>query len=167
VSGPLPFDPIAEATRHWCDRGWTNAAPGMAAVTSIMRAQQIVQARVDAQLKPLGVTFARYEVLMLLTFSRTGQLPMKVIGDRLQVHPTSVTNAVDRLEADGLVRRAPHPGDRRALIVALTDSGRETAATATERLNEHVFSDVGLSPTDLTALTDNVRHLRSAAGDFV
>ena len=54
VSGPLPFDPIAEATRHWRDRGWTDAAPGMAAVTSIMRAQQIVQARVDAQLKPLG-----------------------------------------------------------------------------------------------------------------
>lgn len=121
----LGFDPIARAREQWVEQGWGPAADGMAAITSLMRAHQIVLARVEATLRPLGVTFARYEVLMLLWFSRRGSLPMKVIGSRLQVHPTSVTNAVDRLEDAGLVTRSTHPEDRRAMLVALTPSGRE------------------------------------------
>ncbi len=91
---------------------------------------------------------------------------MKVIGDRLQVHPTSVTNAVDRLEADGLVRRVPHPTDRRALLVEITQGGRDIAAAATERLNDRVFSDVGLTGRDLDSLTSALEGLRARAGDF-
>src|SRR5690349_20868132 len=104
----LPSDPIAEARRQWAAHGWTEAADGTAAVTSLMRAHQIALARVEAVLKPYAVSFARYEVLMLLYFSRRSSLPMALIGERLQVHPTSVTNAVDRLQAAGLVRRTPH-----------------------------------------------------------
>ena len=63
----------------------------------------------DGALRPHNLTFARYEALVLLTFSRSGRLPMRVMGDRLQLHPTSVTNIVDRLQADGLVRRTPIP----------------------------------------------------------
>jgi len=66
-------------------------------VTSVMRAQQVLLARVDAVLSPFGLTFARFEVLMLLQFSRSGALPLSRIGQRLQVHPASVTNAIDRL----------------------------------------------------------------------
>ena len=65
----LPFDPVAEARRRWVEHGWEDAAAGMAAVTSLMRAQQIVSARVDEALRPHALTFARYEVLMLLLFS--------------------------------------------------------------------------------------------------
>lgn len=163
---PLPFDPIAEARRQWEERGWSQAAGGMAAVTSIMRAQQIVLARVDAELKPLGLSFARYEVLMLLWFSKSGQLPMKVIGARLQVHPTSVTNAVDRLEEDAMVQRLPHPEDRRAVLVALTAAGRASARQATTRLNRSVFEDLGLRGREEQQLTDLLRGLRERAGDF-
>ena len=140
----LPLDPVAEAQRHWEQRGWPDAAPGMAAVTSIMRAQQILLARVDAVLRPAGLTFARYELLMLLEFSSSGVLPMRVIGSRLQVHPTSVTNAVDRLESDGLVVRQAHPSDRRAVLVAITPAGRQRAAAATGELNRDVFADLGI-----------------------
>ena len=94
---PDAIDPIAEARRRWVEHGWVDAAPGMAAITSLMRAQAIVSRRVEVALRPLGITFARYEVLMLLSFSRRGSLPMSLIGARLQVHQTSVTNAVDRL----------------------------------------------------------------------
>ncbi|REF29299.1 MarR family winged helix-turn-helix transcriptional regulator [Calidifontibacter indicus] len=162
----LAADPIAVARDEWERRGWADAAPGMAAVTSLMRAQQIVAARVDAALKPFGVTFARYELLMLLTFSRKGTLPMKLIGSRLQVHPTSVTNAVDRLEAAGLVTRSTHPDDRRAFIVGITDQGRDLAARATDALNAQVFAAPGLTPTDLEALVDVIGRMRSDAGDF-
>jgi DNA-binding MarR family transcriptional regulator len=165
VSSPLPFDPIDEARRQWQSHGWADAADGMAAVTSLMRAQQLMLARVDRLLRPLGLTFARYEVLMLLMFSRTGALPLSVVGNRLQVHPTSVTSAVDRLEAQGLVRRSPHPSDRRAVLAELTTTGRDLAAQATAVLNDQVFAEVGLDDPDLALLIDVVRKLRRSAGD--
>jgi DNA-binding MarR family transcriptional regulator len=162
----LPLDPIAEARRHWVEHGWAEAADGMSAVTSLMRAHQIALARVETVLKPHGVTFARYEVLMLLYFSRKGSLPMAVIGQRLQVHPTSVTNAVDRLEADGLVRRRAHPDDRRATIVELLDSGRELAEAATAHLNAQVFQDPWIPPDGVATLVAVLTDMRRTAGDF-
>ena len=162
----LGFDPIARAREQWVEQGWGPAADGMAAITSLMRAHQIVLARVEATLRPLGVTFARYEVLMLLWFSRRGSLPMKVIGSRLQVHPTSVTNAVDRLEDAGLVTRSTHPEDRRAMLVALTPAGRELAERATTALNTEVFEQPDLGAADVRSLVDVLTRLRRDAGDF-
>lgn len=162
----MQLDPIAEAHRHWTAHGWQDAADGMAAVTSLMRAHQIALARVESVLRRHGVTFARYEVLMLLYFSRTGVLPMAKIGERLQVHPTSVTNAVDRLEAAGLVRRTAHPTDRRATLVELLDAGRELALTATRELNKEVFSAPGIAPEGVTSLIAILGEMRKDAGDF-
>ncbi|WP_232071641.1 MarR family transcriptional regulator [Phytohabitans flavus] len=162
----LPLDPIADARRRWAEQGWAEAADGMAAVTSLMRAHQIAIARVEAVLKPHGVTFARYEVLMLLYFSRKGTLPMALIGERLQVHPTSVTNAVDRLEVAGLVRRIRHPGDRRATIIEISDEGRAVAEAATSDLNTQVFSKPGISDSSVHDLIRILTELRGNAGDF-
>lgn len=138
----------------------------MAAVTSLMRAQQLVLSRVEAVLKPVGITFARYEVLMLLVFSQRGSLPMGTIGSRLQVHPTSVTNAVDRLQAAGLVERLPHPRDRRATLVAITADGRAVADKSTAALNGEVFSRLGLTRADTRSLVGILTRLRAEAGDF-
>lgn len=162
----LGFDPIAAARLRWSEEGWEEAAGGMAAVTSLMRAHQIVLGRVERVLRPLGVTFARYEVLMLLRFSRRGSLPMKVVASRLQVHPTSATNAVARLEAAGLVTRAIHPDDRRAVLVTLTPEGRRLADGATAALNAEVFGRPGLHEDDLGTLVDVLTRLRKDAGDF-
>jgi DNA-binding MarR family transcriptional regulator len=163
---PLQLDPIAEARRHWEDHGWGDAAAGMAMVTSIMRAQQILIARVDQVLTRFNLTFARYEVLMLLLFSRRGSLPLGKVGARLQVHPASVTNAVNRLEADGLVRREPHPTDRRATLAALTPAGRRVAQQATEAVNAAVFASTGLTPEQLDDVFRLLRRLRLTEGDF-
>ena len=162
----LDFDPIERARSQWVEAGWSEAADGMAAITSLMRAHQIVLARVEASLRPLGLTFARYEVLMLLWFSKRGSLPMKIIGSRLQVHPTSVTNAVDRLEDAGLVNRSTHPDDRRAYLVELTSSGRELVERATKALNTEVFEQPVLSPRDQRTLVGVLTRLRHSAGDF-
>ncbi|RMI31670.1 MarR family winged helix-turn-helix transcriptional regulator [Nocardia stercoris] len=165
-SHPLRLDPIAEAHRQWTAHGWDEVADGMAAVTSLVRAQQIVMARVDEALRPSGLTFSRYELLMLLNFSKSGALPMAVASARLQVHPTSVTNTVDRLEAAELVRRVPHPSDRRATLIEITDTGRELAATTTEQLNARVFANPGLPPARLRLLLDLLAEFRAGAGDF-
>ncbi len=162
----LPFDPIAEAHRQWVEHGWGDAADGMAAVTSLMRAHQIAVSRAEAVVRPFGITFARYETLMLLYFSRRGALPMSVLGSRLQVHQTSVTNAVDRLESAGLVVRRPHPDDRRSTLVEITPAGRELAERVTAELNTRVFTDPGLSASAMTKLVAVLRAYRKDAGDF-
>jgi len=138
----------------------------MAAVTSVFRAQQIYLARVDQVLRPLGLTFARYEVLMLLLFSRAGSLPLNKMGARLQVHPTSITNAVDRLVAQDLLRRVPHPTDGRTTLAEITERGRELALRATAGINESVFADPGLPGSDVTTLVEVLQKLRRSAGDF-
>lgn len=166
TSGPLPFDPILEARRQWDEHGWTSASSGMAAVTSVFRAQQIYLARIDAVLRPLGLTFARYEVLMLLLFSRAGSLPLSVVGSRLQVHPTSITNAVNRLVEQGLIRRVPHPTDGRTTLATLTPAGRRLAERATAAVNEAVFADPGLDSEGVGELVEVLQRLRRAAGDF-
>jgi len=162
----LGFDPIDEARRQWIDRGWQDAAGGMAALTSIIRVEQLLMARVEEELAPFELTFARYELLVLLDFSRAGALPMGKLGARLQVHPASVTNAVDRLEAQGLVERVAHPDDGRATLATITSTGRRRVRRATAVLNEAVFSDLGWSERDLRDLFRILRKLRRGAGDF-
>src|ERR671916_393587 len=124
-------DLVAEARRQWERRWGPEPALPMAAVTSIMRVQQLLMAELNGLLKPLDLTFPRYEALMLLEFSSRGSLPLGKIGERLQVHRTSVTNIVDQLERSGFVRRAPHDEDRRAVLAEITAAGREAAAAAT------------------------------------
>lgn len=160
------MDPIAAARDNWVAAGWDEAADGMVAVTSVMRAQQILQSRVDDVLRDLSLTFARYELLMLLHFSSRGSLPLKKASERLQVHPTSVTNSVDRLEAAELVRRRPHPTDGRATLVEITDEGRRVALKATDALNSAVFARPGLTPRQLAGLIGVLDALRRDAGDL-
>ncbi|MUM15664.1 MarR family transcriptional regulator [Mycobacterium sp. CBMA271] len=162
----LPFDPVDEAHRNWVESGWGEVADGMAAVTSVMRAHQIMLARVEDVLRPHGLTFSRYELLMLLSFSSAGSMPMAKASARLQVHPTSVTNTVDRLEEAGLVRRVPNPTDGRGTLVEITDVGRQLGAVASGDLNAKVFSQIGLSPSRTRTLVSVLTHLRRDAGDF-
>lgn len=162
----LAVDPIAEAKRQWMAHGWTDAAAGMTAVTSIMRAHQLMLARVDEALRPFGLSFARYELLTLLSFTREGRMPMASATARLQVHPTSVTNTVDRLEASGLVRREPHPEDGRSTLIVLTEAGRDIAGRATTALNTGVFEAPGMSADDTDELVAIIARMRRDAGDF-
>jgi DNA-binding MarR family transcriptional regulator len=161
----LALDPIAEAKRQWTEHGWSDAATGMTAVTSIIRAQQLMLTRVERALKPFGLSFARFELLRLLAFTREGALPMSSAITRLQVHPTSVTHTVDRLGADGMLRKEPHPDDGRAALLVLTDEGRSRVEDATDALNA-VFADLGMAPDDEVELVRILARYRKAAGDF-
>jgi DNA-binding MarR family transcriptional regulator len=163
---PLDFDPIEEARRQWNEHGWQEAADGMALITSVIRAQQIYLARIDAELRPLNLTFARFEVLTLLSFTRSGSLPMSKIGARLQVHPTSVTSSVDRLEDEGLVRRRAHATDRRTTLVEILPAGRRALKKATAALNNHVFASPGVSKKETEAMFKLLKSLRASEGDF-
>jgi DNA-binding MarR family transcriptional regulator len=165
----LPFDPIERAGVLWEKHSPgepTEVYAAMRAVTSIMRAQQVLIGELDTLLKPYGVTFSRYEALVLLSFAKNGALPLSKVGERLQVHATSVTNVIDRLEAAGLVRREPNPHDGRGTLAVITDDGRRVAHEATAQLNAARFGLSALSTRDLVELFTILRGLRIGAGDF-
>ena len=159
-------DPIHEAHAQWIRHGWTEAADGMAMVTSLVRAQQLLLERIDAQLRPLDLTFARFEILRLLSFTQSGAMPMTRLGSLLQVHPTSVTSAVERLVRQGYVERLRREQDRRVILASLTSSGREVVDRATRALNREVFEQPGLAPHEVARLTDLLARLRANADDL-
>ena len=170
MSEPLAFDPIAEASRQWDAHWGSDATASMAAVTSIMRAQQIVLSRLNALLTPLDLTFPRYEALMLVYYSRRGELPLGKISDRLQVHRASVTNVIDKLADSGYVERdlaaVGHDQDRRAVLARITTDGKRTARRATKLLNEAEFGMTPLNDDTCEQIFELLEPLRREAGDY-
>lgn len=162
----MSSDPIARARANWERAGWGDVADGMVAVTSVMRAHQILLARVETALRPYDLSFSRYELLRLLAFSGSGALPITKASDRLQVHVTSVTHAIRRLEADGLVERPTSVNRTRVVRPSVGCGTRSTVEDATVTLNKEVFADVGMSDEQSAALVDAIETLRRTAGDF-
>lgn len=160
-------DPIRDAHEQWVGHGWREAADGMAMVTSLVRAHQLLLEQIEAALRPHGLTFARYEVLRLLSFTGSGRMPMTRLGSLLQVHPTSVTSAVDRLVKQGYAERLRRDSDRRVVLAAITGEGREVVEAATDALNAQVFTDPGLEAAEVRRLTELLGGLRAANGDHV
>jgi DNA-binding MarR family transcriptional regulator len=160
-------DPISEAHEQWRRHGWEAAADGMAMVTSVARAHQLLMERIEVELRPFDLTFARFEILRLLSFVRSGAMSMTRLGTLLQVHPTSVTSAVDRLVRQGYVERLRREDDRRVVLASLTDAGLDVVEAATAALNREVFERPGLETEQVLQLTELLRALRIDAGDPV
>ncbi len=167
ASRNLAFDPVADAREVWRSKGWNSAAAGMATITSIMRAHQLFLAEANDVLRPFDLTFARYEVLAWLAWNADcGTLSLTQISERLQVTPATVTKAIDRLEADELIHRLPHPSDARTTLAEITSRGRKVVERATAELNEKVFEAVRLSEPEMEQLFGLLVKIRVAAGDF-
>lgn len=162
MTQPQEFDAIAEARRQWLVHGLDEPL-AMTAATSIVHAQQLVSTTIDRAMKPLGLTFARYEVLTLLSFSKTGALPMTKVGQRLLVHPTGISKLVDKLESEDLVRREANPVDRRGTLVRITPSGRRLAKRGS-KIAAAVRFGVDLGDEDLEQLSILLSRLRGHAG---
>ena len=158
-------DPILEAYHLWNENGWEDRAAGCTAVTSLMRVHQMMTRRADQVLAPLDLTFARYELLVRLYFHE-GALPLNQLGKELQIHQTSITSLVDKLEAAGLIRRTPHPTDRRSTIAEMTPTGNALVREAITRLNAELFSGLGLPTGEVRMLIGLLMKMRSSWGDI-
>jgi DNA-binding MarR family transcriptional regulator len=165
-SAKVHIDPIAEARDGWTAAGWGSTALAMANITAIMRVQQILLGRINAVLRPHGLSHARLEVLMVLLTESPGGLPLGKLGARLQVYPGAVTSAVDRLEADGMVRRAQHPTDGRGTLAMITQRGRKIALQAIEDVNAVVLEPFTPDGAAGEQLFELLREIRASAGDL-
>ena len=94
---------------------------------------------VKSRLQEGGVSFARMRLLSALHC--TGPQIMSSLSGELGVTPRNVTALVDALEDEGLVRRRPHPTDRRANVIEMTERGRETTESM---YDEHRVAVSGL-----------------------
>ena len=165
MTHPLAYDPVEASRERWLEQGWGASAAGMAAVVSVMRAEQIFLNRATALLRPLGLTFARYQVLGMLRW--TGPMTLGAVGHGLWITPATVTSAVDRLEAAGLCRRTSHPTDARATLVEITAKGRRLFDRSVEALNAELFGTVELSEDELELLVSLIGKIRLHEGDVV
>ncbi len=152
-------DPVDEAAARWGER--YPGAPGFHALVSLVRGYAATAREIDRLLRPLGLNMSRFELLILLSFTRAGALPTMRIRDLLMVHGSSVTYLVDRLAAAGWVEREADPADRRVSLVAITPAGRDVVAAAAATLAEHGFGPLAsLGDDDLAALGGLLGRLR-------
>jgi DNA-binding MarR family transcriptional regulator len=158
-------DPILEAYHLWIDNGWEDCAVGVAAVTSLMRVHQVLTKQADQVLAPIDLTFSRYELLVRLYF-HDGALPLNQLGKQLQIHQTSITSLVDKLEARGLLKRTPHPTDRRSTIAQITPSGRVLVRKAIKLLNSELYRDLGLTSGEARLFVGLLMKMRLSWSDI-
>jgi DNA-binding MarR family transcriptional regulator len=158
-------DPILEAYHLWNSNGWEDCAAGCTAVTSLMRVHQVLTKQADQILAPIDLTFARYELLVRLYF-HDGALPLSQLGRQLQIHQTSITGLVDRLEKQGLIKRAAHPTDRRSTIAQMTSAGRVLTGKAIQLLNSELFRDLGLTGDEAHLLIGLLMKMRRSWNDI-
>ncbi len=154
-------DPVVEAARQWRER--YPGGSGFLGLVSLIRTYSVVVRAVEAVLRPLGLNLSRFEVLLLLSFTRTGQLPTMKLRDLLMVHGSSVTYLVDRLEEAGLIERLADPGDGRVSLVCLTGDGRDLTDRAARDLAAAGFGTFGeLAEHRHLDLADLLAELRGA-----
>lgn len=164
TSEPRVKDLVHEAARQWAER--YPDAQGFQGIVSMIRAYGVMVRSLEGELRPLGLNLSRYEVLLLLSFTRAGRLPTMRLRDLLLVHGSSVTYLVDRLEDAGLVERMPDPSDGRVTLVCITVAGRELVDRASHALRAAGFGAfAALDGEQAGQLIELLGHLRGSGRD--
>ncbi len=161
-----PFDVVEASRRVWLERWEPEAASGMAVFTAILRSHQLLNDQVNHVMRSHDLTFARYEVLAWLATDPESSQTLSWISKTLRIPPATVTNIIDRLEEERLVRRVPHPSDARTTRAVITPRGRKAATDATQDLNATVYERIGLSERQRDQLIDLLAELRASGNEF-
>ncbi len=161
-----PFDVVEASRRVWLERWDPEAASGMAVFTAILRSYQLLNDQVTNVMKSHDLTFARYEVLTWLATDPESSLTLSWISKTLRIPPATVTNIIDRLEDEKLVRRVPHASDARTTLAVITPRGKRVAMDATADLNATVYEQIGLSEPQRGRLLDLLAILRVSGNEF-
>src|SRR5438046_10142909 len=130
----LPTDgPYDEAVNKRPRKPAPRRASGESLVRSLLETAEAVEARLEAAVGPLSL--AKLGVLRPLVEAKQ-PLPLSELAEREHCVRSNITQLVDRLEKEGLVRRRAHPSDRRGVLAALTPAGRRAYASAMRALAE-------------------------------
>lgn len=114
-------------------------------IFSLLQAAHALEDKLESVLAGVGLSLPKYSVLSELV-ATAAPLSLSELATRLSCVRSNMTQLVDRLEADGLVKRVDDPSDRRAVKAMITDIGRArqgAGATAVARLHEEFATRVG------------------------
>jgi DNA-binding MarR family transcriptional regulator len=155
---------------EWMRQRWSeHQAPQpehFAAMASLLRTTVVVTEELDRVLKKNQLSRTGYLILITLQMSQDETRPLGQLSKALLVHPTTITMAIDQLEKAGLVRRIPHPSDRRTVLAQLTPPGRQAAERASAALAEVSFGLRDTSEATAARVTADLRQVREALGDL-
>ncbi len=138
----------------------------MAVFSAILRSYELLNDQVSNVMRSHDLTFARYEVLAWLAMDPDSSLTLSWISKTLRIPPATVTNIIDRLEDEKLVRRVPHPSDARTTLAVITSRGQRVATEATRDLNSTVYEQIGLSEQKRSQLVDLLAELRASGHEY-
>jgi MarR family 2-MHQ and catechol resistance regulon transcriptional repressor len=132
----------------------------------MMKAMRALTRYAAAGIEETGLGLSDFGVLEILL--NKGPLPVNTIGPIVDLTPGSISVAVDRLFAKGLVTRVESPKDRRVRVVALTPRGKELIISAFRKHSgqmKRVFSE--LSAEELRGLEVALKKVGKRAADLI
>ncbi|WCE39635.1 PH domain-containing protein [Brevibacterium sp. BDJS002] len=158
-ASPALNDPVSMAASAW-EMRWPER-DRMQTATELMRAYRFLIDSLDEKLRPLGLTYARYEALLLLFFDQRGALPLVELTDQLQVDTSSSFSTVRWLEDNDLLERALEPGDDGEVFAEITPKGRALTDRASQIVADARFGLDTMSDAECRQLTNMLaRHRR-------
>lgn len=158
-------DPVDWARHFWRKQGLGKGEDAFISMSSVLRFHRLMIEAVEEDLKKHRLNLTDYMLLMTLQLSETGTRLISKLARNLLIHATTATLATDRLEVRGLLKRSPHPTDRRATLVSITAEGRELVRAASLGLEAFEYGLAGTSKADRAELVEILTRLRAAAGD--
>jgi DNA-binding MarR family transcriptional regulator len=159
--GPAVRDAIGWAAHYWDENEADLGDPArFLAAMSLLRSYQRVSSAMDRALKPLEIGRTGYLVLMTLLLSETGTRSISELSVQVLVHPTTMTQLTVQLDQSGLIRKQPHPTDRRTTLAVITPAGRALAREATRLLDGQGFGFEHLDEAEARQLTELLRDAR-------
>lgn len=144
---------------------WAAALPasnasGLGIVGRVMRLAAIFERRLERVCRVHGLSVAEFDLLATLRRQPDGALTPGRLGEQMLLSSGGITKRIDRLEAEGRVRRDPDPHDRRGVLVVLTPKGRRLAdRIVPDRFDDANAAVAGLTPTERRRLEASLRKL--------
>jgi DNA-binding MarR family transcriptional regulator len=112
----------------------TSYVDGIPMWALVIRAGRAFERHMDRELETVGLSIAKYGALAMLAHAKE-PLPLSELAQRVECGASNVTQLIDRLETEGLVKRVDDPVDRRVVRAQLTPAGRELYATGVKHIN--------------------------------
>ncbi|MBM7504542.1 MarR family winged helix-turn-helix transcriptional regulator [Agromyces aurantiacus] len=141
-------------------------APEPTVLDRLLEISELFQRDLAREFDGTSLTTARTRVLWELAHS--GPSTQQALAGRLDVSPRNITGLVDALEETGYVERAPHPADRRAVLVTLTPSAAELMREM-QRDHEELGATLlaAVAPDDRDALVRGIEAITARLRDLV
>ena len=157
----MPTDPVDRIIESWAEREPALDTSPLEVVGRLVLCASQLERAIAAALQPFGLSFGDFDVLNTLRRRGDGEgTNPKELSRSSLITSGAMTSRLDRLERAGLIERRPDPGDRRGVLVQLTEQGERLAE---ESLRAVLAADEAflepLSPRQRTSVAAALKQL--------